>query len=283
MREAEPEDDEHEAGDLLERALADRARERRDRDAERDEDAGEARDERHARDDRATRRDAAADRREVAGHERQHARRDERREAGEERERDPAGHAASGLEARELFVDAALELRIERRAAGRRRSAPAAPAPRGRTEHDRAARAHAASGNSHASRSNPCVAGRATTDGPNVAISLSSICERVSPAAMRREMNAFMRSAIGELDWSSVVWQVGQITSPSSSPCVGCASLASAGAAQQEQRGDRYEESASWMHCCSVSFVTAPGTCATTRPARSAQNVSGTPVSPYFV
>src|SRR4051794_4227041 len=44
---------------------------------------------------------------------------------------------ALGLVARELFVDSALEVGIERLAAGRWRSAPPAPAPRRRAEHDR--------------------------------------------------------------------------------------------------------------------------------------------------
>src|SRR5207247_412031 len=49
------------------------------------------------------------------------------------------------------------------------------------------------------------------------------------------------------------------------------------GRSGEQERRKRYEESASWMHWSSVSRVTAPGTCATTRPRLSAQNVSGTP------
>ena len=49
-----------------------------------------------------------------------------------------------------------------------------------------------------------------------------------APAAMRAEMKCRIRSAIGAVDWSSVVLQVGHITSPSSSPSVGWRSPASA-------------------------------------------------------
>src|SRR3954467_5025491 len=64
------------------------------------EDAREPEDERQARGDDATRRAALAqlpvldarERRQVAGHERQHARRDDRREAGEECDRQPCFH-----------------------------------------------------------------------------------------------------------------------------------------------------------------------------------------------
>ena len=67
--------------------------------------------------------------------------------------------------------------------------------------------------------------------GPNCATSLRSISLFVSPAEIRAAMKARIRFATGEVDWSIVVLQTGHITSPESSPRVGCCSLASAGAA----------------------------------------------------
>ena len=68
----------------------------------------------------------------------------------------------------------------------------------------------------------------------------------VSPATIRAEMNARMRFAIGALDWSSVVLQVGHITSPSSSPSVGWRSLASAGAASASASARDEQRSHVW-------------------------------------
>ena len=120
---AEPDDDEHEAGDLLQQELVaeERAADDRSADTERHEDGREAEDERDAGDDDATRRARLAeavgldggDRRQVAGHERQHA----GREKGDEPGRRAPGAAPSRslLEPGELFVDApARGLRVER-------------------------------------------------------------------------------------------------------------------------------------------------------------------------
>ena len=80
------------------------------------------------------------DRREVAGHERQHARRHHRDQPREERDRE----LLEAIEARELLVDAPLELGVERRAARRGRRPVARPVPRphprAAAEHDRADR-----------------------------------------------------------------------------------------------------------------------------------------------
>ena len=106
------------------------------------------------------------------------------------------------------------------------------------------------SGKSHATRSKPCFDGFAITSGPNCATSLRSISLFVSPARMRAAMNTFMRAAIGELDWSSVVWHVGQTTSPSSSPSVGWLSLAAATGASASTSSKSREQphsSAFWM------------------------------------
>ena len=62
----------------------------------------------------------------------------------------------------------------------------------------------------------------------------------VAPSAMRLRMYAFICCAIGESDSSSVVWHCGQTSSASSSLCVGCCSLASAGAARASSEHGRY-------------------------------------------
>ena len=57
----------------------------------------------------------------------------------------------------------------------------------------------------------------------------------MSPAAIRSRMNAFIRSATGAFEVSSVVSQTGQTSSDSSSAAVGRCSLAPAGAASDER------------------------------------------------
>ena len=92
---------------------------------ERHEHDGEADEERDARDDDPTRNSALAEpvrldrrhRREVAGHERQHARGDHGDEAGKKGDRNPLCHGLGSrrVQPRELVVDAPVERRVERR------------------------------------------------------------------------------------------------------------------------------------------------------------------------
>src|SRR5207247_6500898 len=63
--------------------------------------------------------------------------------------------------------------------------------------------------------------------------------------------------------------------------------LACGGHGREGERGQHdgeqlHPSSALWMAAASVSFVTAPGTCATTLPARSMKNDSGAPVTPHL-
>ena len=116
--EREAERDQNDPGDLRDEAavVLDEPARQRGRRAERDEDRREPGDEREARDHHPPAADArgdARDGREVAGDERQDARRREGHEPREERERDLALHLV--VEVVELVVDAALELGIERR------------------------------------------------------------------------------------------------------------------------------------------------------------------------
>ena len=99
----------------------------------------------------------------------------------------------------------------------------------------------AASGRSHASRSKPRFGGSASTAGPNWSTSFALICAELSPAAIRTRMNVFIRVAIGEVDMSSVVLQVGQTISASRSACRG--GLGGDGrACQRERRETRREK-----------------------------------------
>ena len=120
---AKSEDDEDEPGDLLEQELVaeDPAADELGADAERDEDGREADHERDAREHDPSRRPAlvepvrldGGDGREIARHERQHARgkeRDESRDQRDERLRRPHG---SVLVAGELLVHSPLEIRVE--------------------------------------------------------------------------------------------------------------------------------------------------------------------------
>src|SRR4051812_238780 len=189
---------------------------------------------------------------------------------------------SSGLEARELFVDAPLEVRVERRSDRRRRCARAAPVPRCSAEHDGAAE--------HSyQRQQPrqqveAVRRWAGDDGrperrDQLVLDLRACVAGVdAPCDERLHAESDRRARLVERRVTSRADDLAFELALRRTPL---ARRRRRGA--QEQRSERYEESASWMHCCSVSFVTAPGTCATTRPLRSAQNVSGTPVSPYLV
>ena len=213
-----------------------------------DEDDGEADDERDARDDDATTGAGAfepvdvdrRDRGEVAGDERQHARRHDGGEPCEERDRQLLKHRsrASSSSTRPL------ELGIERRrcvrlatgahdfppratTATRRRRGRTPPTripPIGRPRRSGRTRASAA-------RRAPTVRTRRRAS--------CSICDFVPPPRCAALTNAFISRAIGASDSSSVVWQVGQTRSRSSSPCVGCRSLATAGAAAASRRPRR--------------------------------------------
>ena len=112
--------------------------------------------------------------------------------------------------------------------------APAAPGPRERGDDDRCRRrARRAAAARRAGRS-PRFGGSASTPGPNWSTSSALICAPLFPAAMLARMNAFIRVAIGELDWSRVVLHVGQTISASRSACRG--GPASAAAAQTSAR-----------------------------------------------
>ena len=160
---------------------------------------------------------------EVARDERQHARREERDEARDERDEDRVRLMRSCLEAGELVVEPALELRVERRLVRPARSPPRARLQRHGEQADddhadaRARRAGAA----RRARSKPRFGGSASTPGPNWSTSAALISLFVSPAAIRSRMNAFIRSATGAFDWSSVVSQTGQTSSASSSAALG--------------------------------------------------------------
>ena len=164
------------------------------------------------------------DRGQVAGHERQDARQDDRDEPDRERDR----NAASRRSEQALRPPAA---RAPGRAAGR----PAATARRSRRRDQRQASQPSTSAPSPSAderqhpreQVEPVLRRLGEDRRPELrrrACALISLF--VSPAAMRAEMNCRIRSAIGAVDWSSVVLHVGHITSPSSSPSVGCRSLA---------------------------------------------------------
>ena len=142
----------------------------------------------------------------------------------------------SRTEAGELVVEPALRARdrAARRGTSARRGSSSGPrvwlhlqASRPTTA---APSASPASGSTHAISSKPFFGGTASTAGPNWSTSAALISPFVSPAAIRSRMNAFMRSATGAFDVSSVVSQTGQTSSDSSSAAVGRCSLAPAGA-----------------------------------------------------
>ncbi len=177
-------------------------------DTEEDEERREAEDERHASGDHAPRiaplseliRIDCRHRREVRRHEWKDARSEERDHPREERDRNR--RPAHLLNRR---IAPALRRRVDRRpgraarrlasVGGARRlqtrmRSPIAMAPPARTP----------SGSSHARSPKPPPGGSASTSLPNWATRASLICCSLSPAAMRTLMNAFIRSATGELD-----------------------------------------------------------------------------------
>ena len=170
-----------------------------------------------------------------AGNEREHARREERDHAREERDGNRRPAHVSGRSAR-------ARRRRGARAAGRAAPRPRAPAARGAApgpdeERRRPPRpaTSAASGRSQARRPKPPSGGFASTPVPNWATSSSLISCSLSPAAIRVRMNAFIRCAIGALDWSSVVSQTGQTSCDSRSAALGGA----AAAAGPQEQGER--------------------------------------------
>ncbi len=102
------------------------------------------------------------------------------------------------VEARELLVNAALELRVELRSRRARPSCDGSSAVRAAPRR-RCRRRAAARGSSQARSPNPPSGGSAITPGPNSATSASLISCSEAPAAMRRRMNGFIRSATGRV------------------------------------------------------------------------------------
>ena len=261
-----------------------------------DEDDGEAEDEREARDDDAPRGAALAqlagldarERREVAGHERQHARqRRPRRIRPRTRCRAAAAHQSKRASS---VVEPPLGLLVEPGVRAARR-APRAPAPDSSARRRRRARAHprARPGSAATTRAgrSPCATAPRGSPGRSCATSADSICCAVQQAAIFFAMNASIRCAAGESDWSSVVWQVGHMTWPSrnGSEVRGCAHAAAAGAANDErgrddrgepQRSRRAFASASRNSAAKPGSVIGPARCATTCPCRFRTYVSGT-------
>ena len=170
------------------------------------------------------------DRGEVAGDERQHAGREERDEA--RAEGDDHGRAGSRFEARELVVEPALEHGIERLAGlGRLVVAPAAPVPGEQPDDDGAERQPGERQQPRDQLEARASAARRARSGRTGRRAAALISLFESPAAIRARMNAFIRSATGASEVSSVVSQTGQTSSDSSSAAVGRSSLAAAGAA----------------------------------------------------
>ena len=186
----------------------------------------------------------------ISRHERQHAGREERDEACEESDewlgrphlvtprtgrapRRPAARAPGREQARAPRPGSRLRLHVHARA-------PTTTAPTAR----------APSGRSQARRSKPRLGGSASTPGPNWSTSSALISAALWPAAICARMNAFIRVAIGELDWSSVVLQVGQTISASRSawtglPAAAAPARASAASSRREQAAHEEEPRAS--------------------------------------
>ena len=174
----EAEHDQDEAGDLELRPLVDHAPDRRRRGAEHDEHRREPGDERQARGDdppphaplAEPRHVDGRDRREIAGDERQHARRQYRDEAGEERDRELLKHRSVG----ELVVDKPLGLGIQRVVlpSGSSSGRPGGAASRVQYQAPPPSASAPAPmppiGSAQASRSKPWVAGVESTPGPEV-------------------------------------------------------------------------------------------------------------------
>ena len=206
---AKPEDDQDEAGDLLEQELV-RANDSPTAAApapSSDEDGDEAGDEREARDDDAPRRRRArraAPPRPTRPRRGSPGRAAARRGRGTRRSPAPkatrTGGAAS-FEAGELVVEPALERGVER--LGRRRPALAvgvaavAPAPGEQSRRATAPTREPGERQHPRDQSKPFFGGSASTAGPNWSTSGALISLFVSPAAIRSRMNAFIRSATG--------------------------------------------------------------------------------------
>ena len=106
-------------------------------------------------------------------------------------------------------------------------------------------------------------------------------------------MNAFICWAIADCDSSSGTWQLGQTSSASSSPCVGCC-LARRGRPGERERREQHaadERGAASHHAFSARWIPASTSArsvfammcgGTTRPRRSMKKVSGVPVTPYL-
>src|SRR6185436_13154117 len=160
------------------------------------------------------------DRREIARHERQHAGREEGEEARAEGD-DDGGSAhgskrASSSSSRRSSAGSSGSGSTSpggsssRRRLHRHASAPTTAAPRTRPR----------SGSTQATSSKPFLGGTASTAGPNWSTRAALISLFVSPAAIRSRMYAFIRSATGAFEVSSVVSQTGQTSSDSSSAAV---------------------------------------------------------------
>src|SRR4051812_36152734 len=188
---------------------------------------------------------------------------------------------ALSVEARELFVDASLEVRVERRSDRCRWCPRAAPVPRRDAEHDGAAE-HTRERQQPGEQVEPVRRGPRDDGRPERADQLVlDLRARVAGSdAPRDERLHAERDRRTRLVERRVTRRADDLAFELALRRMLLARERRPSAKQQ--RRECYEDSASWMHCCSVSFVTAPGTCATTRPVRSAQNVSGTPVSPYL-
>ena len=156
----------------------------------------------------------ARDRREVAGDERQHARHDDRDEAGRERDRRAC---RPSVEACQQIVEATLGLLVE---PGARRLvrllgllAPA-PAPDAEREDERSRRARLRSAATTRAGRSPCATAPRGSAVRSWRRAPTRCCCAVQHAAIFFEMNASISSAAGDSDMSSVVWQVGHITWP---------------------------------------------------------------------
>ena len=306
--EREPDDDEHEAR---------RRRSARSRDStlpiaaapapSSDEHDGEAEDERHARDRHPPRRAPlrpsrprldARDRREIAGDERQHARRHDRREAGDERDGEAAptsrtaralrraaarlsGSSRPAVSGRRLPV--AVALRLQRQTPSASSAAPAMTPPIGQPPREQVEALAAAARRG----SRPEVARRAR---PRSA-------SRSSTASIRFEISALIRCAAGALRLvERRVARRAHDLRPrgTTATCVGCAQAAAAGAASTSAATSSREDAATITSerrpdarvelPASFGSVIGPAMCTpTSRPLRSTKYVSGTPVTAVAV
>ena len=157
----------------------------------------------------------ARERREVAGDERQHARRDHRREARENAIGEPA---RPSVEACQQLVEPPLGLVVEPGAAGRRLvgSARRGSSARRRRRRTSAPRDHAADRQPPREQVEALVRRRREDPRAEVRDERPPRSAASSQhASIRCGMKTSIRCAAGESDWSSVVWQVGHMTSPS--------------------------------------------------------------------